>query len=70
MSRYFRLNIATLLSVLESVVKQLQERAAEKLEAAKANDDAAQVLIGQAASQRNEAKVAMNLADKVTRLLS
>lgn len=70
MFRFFRLNIATLLSVLESVVKQLQERAAEKLEAAKANDDAAQVLIGQAALQRNEAKVAMNLADKVTRLLN
>jgi len=70
MFRFFRLNIATLLSVLESVVKQLQERAAEKLETAKANDDAAQVLIGQAALQRNEAKVAMNLADKVTRLLS
>lgn len=70
MFRYFRFNITTLLSLLESVVKQLQERAAEKLEAAKANDDAAQVLIGQAAAQRNEAKVAMNLADKVTRLLS
>lgn len=70
MFRFFRFNIATLLSVLESVVKQLQERAAEKLEAAKANDEAAQVLVGQAASQRNEAKFAMNLADKVTRLLS
>lgn len=65
----FRGNIHYLLTALNVIVDQLKARALEKVDSAQTREEAAHVLLGEAAEERNEARVAVNLADKLTKLM-
>lgn len=64
----FRGNIAYLLTALNVITEQLKNRAAEAIHSAEAREEAAAVLLGEASEDRAAARVAVNLADKLTKL--
>ena len=69
MFRFFKLGINDLVNLLNWTISQLQARAAERLASAAAREEAAKVLMGEAEAERTEAKVALNMADKISKML-
>lgn len=68
-SNFFKLSIGNLVNLLNWTITQLQDRAIEKVASATAREEAAQVLLDEAAADRTEAKVAVNMADKLIKLM-
>lgn len=66
---FFKLSISDLVQLLNWTITQLQDRAVEKIASAEGREEAAKVLLGEADAERLEAKVAMNTADKLAKLL-
>ena len=62
-------NIAYLVTALTVIVDQLKTRAVDKQTSAAGREEAARVLLAEAEAERLEAKVAINMADKLTKLL-
>jgi len=69
MFRFFKLSISDLVNLLNWTISQLQDRAIEKMASAEAREEAAKVLLSEADAERLEAKVAVGMADKLTKLL-
>jgi hypothetical protein len=69
MFRFFKLGISDLVNLLNWTISQLQDRAAEKIASAEGRVEAALGLVAAAAAERLEAKVAVNMADKMAKLL-
>ena len=69
MFRFFKLSISDLVNLLNWTISQLQARAVEKMASAEAREEAAKVLLSEADAERLEAKVAVGMADKLTKLL-
>ncbi len=69
MFRFFKLSISDLVNLLNWTISQLQDRAVEKMASAEAREEAAKVLQAEADAERLEAKVAVGMADKLTKLL-
>lgn len=67
--RLFKLGISDLVNLLNWAISQLQDRAVEKVASAEGREEAAKVLLAEAEAERLEAKVAVNLADKMTKML-
>lgn len=66
---FFKLSISDLVQLLNWTISQLQDRAVEKIASAEGREEAAKVLLSEADAERLEAKVAMNTADKLAKLL-
>lgn len=67
--RFFNLSISDLVHLLNWTISQLQDRAVDKQTSAAGREEAARVLLAEAEAERLEAKVAINMADKLTKLL-
>lgn len=67
--RLFKLGISDLVNLLNWTISQLQDRAVEKVASAEGREEAAKVLLAEAEAERLDAKVAVNLADKMTKML-
>ncbi len=65
----FRLSINNLFNLMNWVISQLQNRAVEKISSAANREEAAEVLLAEAAQERTEACVAVNLADNLAKLM-
>lgn len=67
--KFFKLDINTLVNIMTWIIAQLQDRALEKISTAESREEAAKVLMAEAERERVQAKVALKLAENITKML-
>lgn len=67
--KFFKLDINTLVNIVTWIIAQLQDRALEKISTAESREEAAKVLLAEAEYERLQAKVALKLAENITKML-
>ena len=67
--KFFKLEINTLVNLVTWIIAQLQDRALEKVSTAESREEAAKVLMAEAERERVQAKVALKLAENITKML-